>query len=94
MKCSAVKRSRAFFVMQSKVKQENKWSKISTSSLGQSYSIYGSDHPCLSNLVKNLRVVRVTWVTSSQGLAGIITRFNQNIEHETLYRGSRNFQNT
>jgi len=35
MKCSAVKRSRAFFAMQSKVKQEHKWSKILTGGLGQ-----------------------------------------------------------
>ena len=45
--------------MQSKVKQEYKWSKISTGGLDQNYNIYGSDHPCLSNLVKNLGVVRV-----------------------------------
>ena len=38
-------------------------------------------------LLPTCSVLQLTWVTNSKGLASIITIFNQNIEHETLYRG-------
>jgi len=45
---------KSLFAMQSNGKAGKLMIKNLTGGLGQNYSIYGSDNPCLSNLVKNL----------------------------------------